>query len=80
MLYYPLISAVSGCSQHVPPHYIKNTKAANSSQGSVVSYVNMQGLDTHVQNIVYHPRVDGSMVAVFGTQAFTQPPMKNIAS
>lgn len=72
MLYYPLISTVTGCSQHVPPHYIKNTKAANSTQGSAVSYVNMHGLDTHIQNILYHPRVDGSMVAVFGTQVFEQ--------
>ncbi len=78
MLYYPLISAVTGCSQHVPPHYITDTKAVNSTQGSAVSHVNLHGLDTHVQNILYQPRVDGSMVAVFGTRVFKQPAQKEL--
>lgn len=72
MLYYPLMSAVTGCLQHVPPHYITDTKAINSTQGCAVVHVNMHGLDTHVQNILFHPREDGSLVAVLGKQVYTQ--------
>lgn len=72
MLYYPLVSAVAGTSQNIPPSYITDTKALNSTQGSAVSFVNLHGFDTHVQNIVYHPRVDGSLVAVYGNEVFTQ--------
>lgn len=77
MLYYPLVSAVTGCSQHVPPHYITDTKAVNSTQGCAVSHVNLHGLDTHVQNILYHPRVDGSLIAVFGDRVFEVAAMAN---
>lgn len=79
MLYYPLTSVVTGCSQHVPPHYITDTKSANSTQGSAITHVNLHGLDSHVQNILYHPRVDGSLVAAFGTQVFKQEAAKATA-
>lgn len=73
MLYYPLISAVTGCLQRIPPHYVTDTKAANWTQGCAIIHVNMHGMDTHVQNILFHPRLDGSLVAVFGSEELIQP-------
>lgn len=72
VMYYPLISVVTGCLQHTPPHYVQDTKAINWAQGCAVVHINMHGLDTHVQNILFHPREDGSLVAVFGEQELVQ--------
>lgn len=64
--HYPVVSVTTGHGANNPPHYSQDTKATGWQAGCAVVDVNLQGKDVHVQNLLFHPRKDGSMVTVFG--------------
>ncbi len=66
----PMMSVMSGHLANSHAHYIKHTDASTWAQGVVLANINMHGYDVHFQNIVFYPRVDGSLVASFGAQVF----------
>jgi hypothetical protein len=64
--HYPVMSVTTGHGQNTPPHYITDTHATNSQSGCAVVDINLRGKDVHIQNLLFHPRRDGSLVTMFG--------------
>lgn len=68
--HYPIVSINTGCLCHLNPHYITDTHCSDWVHGVGLAHINMNGLDSHFQNVLFHTRKDGAMVTALGEKTF----------
>lgn len=69
--YHVVMSAVGGCLCNIPPAYTshKTRQGAHQLQGVVLAHIDMRGgALTNLQNVVFHSRADGALVAIVGNE------------
>jgi hypothetical protein len=75
--HYPVQSIMTGHLGNPRAHYAKHTDFRRWVQGVGIAYVNLHGVDVHFQNVLFHPRMDGSLACVFGEHELVQTRSKN---
>lgn len=67
---YIVHSVVAPCLCKRDAHYRSHKQNGRWINGVVLAHVNMHGLDVHKHKVLFHPREDGSLAAVWGNYEY----------